>query len=139
MEEWFEREVRDLRREIRRIVRRVEGFFEQFFDVERGEVEPLYEVIDAGDRVIVRVDLPKAERESVEVLRVGDKLVVRARMREPLRFCDIPLYARCEVSGYKLELELPPDVKPEEITASFKAGFLEVVLPKQRVYRVRVE
>ncbi|MEM2616302.1 MAG: Hsp20/alpha crystallin family protein [Thermofilaceae archaeon] len=139
MEEWFEREMRELRREIRRFIKEFENLFEPVFDIERGEVEPLHEVHDAGDKVIIRVDLPKAAKESVEVLRMGNRLLVRARMREPVRLCDVPFYARCEVSGYKLELELPPDANPEEITASFKAGFLEIIVPKQKVYRVKVE
>ena len=139
MEEWIEEEIRRMRREVRRLIREVESFFEPFIDAERGEVEPLYEVKDVGDRIVVRVDLPKASKESIEVLRSGNKLVVKAKMREPLRLCDVPYYARCEVTGYKLELEIPPDVNTDEIKASFKSGMLEITLPKQRVYRVKVE
>lgn len=139
MEEWIEEEIRRMRREIRRLIREVESFFEPFIDAERGEVEPLYEIVDVGDKIVVRVDLPKASRESVEVLRSGNKLIVKARMKEPVRLCDVPPYARCEVTGYKLELELPPDINADEIKASFKSGILEITLPKQRVYRVKVE
>ncbi len=139
MEEWFEREIRRVRGEIRRLIREVESLFEPLLSAESGEVEPLYEVIDAGDKLVVRVDLPKVERESIEILHSGDRLVVRARMREPLRLCDVPLYSRCEISGYRLELELPPNVSLEGARASFRSGLLEITLPKRRVYRVKVE
>jgi HSP20 family protein len=139
MEEWFEESFRELRRELRRLMREVEKFFEPVVDAERGEVEPLYEVIDAGDRILVRVDLPKVDKESVEVSVIGNKLVVKASMREPLRLCDLPYYARCEVAGYKLELEMPPDIDTEKIQATFRSGYLEITLPRKKAYRVKVE
>ncbi len=139
MEEWFEESFRELRRELRRLLREVEQVFEPIVDAESGEVEPLYEVVDVGDRILVRVDLPKVSKEAVEVSIVGRRLVVRAAMREPLRLCDVPYYARCEVTGYKLELELPPDVDAEGAQASFRSGYLEVTLPRRKSYRVRVE
>jgi len=139
VEEWFEESFRELRRELRRLLREVEQVFEPIVDAESGEVEPLYEVVDVGDRILVRVDLPKVSKEAVEVSIVGRRLVVRAAMREPLRLCDVPYYARCEVTGYKLELELPPDVDAEGAQASFRSGYLEVTLPRRKSYRVRVE
>jgi HSP20 family protein len=139
MEEWFEESFRELRRELRRLMREVEKFFEPVVDAEKGEVEPLYEVIDAGDRILVRVDLPKVDKESVEVSVIGNKLVVKASMREPLRLCDLPYYARCEVTGYKLELEMPPDIDTEKIQATFRSGYLEITLPRKKAYRVKVE
>jgi len=139
VEEWFEESFRELRRELRRLLREVEQVFEPIVDAESGEVEPLYEVVDVGDRILVRVDLPKVSKEAVEVSIVGRRLVVRAAMREPLRLCDVPYYARCEVTGYKLELELPPDVDAEGAQASFRSGYLEVTLPRRNSYRVRVE
>jgi HSP20 family protein len=139
MEEWFEESFRELRRELRRLMREVERFFEPVVDAESGEVEPLYEVVDAGDRILVRVDLPKVDKESVEVSVIGSKLVVKASMREPLRLCDLPYYARCEVTGYKLELEIPSDIDTEKIQATFRSGYLEIALPRKKVYRVKVE
>jgi HSP20 family protein len=139
VEEWFEESFRELRRELRRLLREAERLFEPVVDAERGEVEPLYEVVDAGDKVLVRVDLPKASKEAVEVSIVGRRLVVRASLREPLRLCDVPYYARCEVSGYRLELELPPDVDAESAQATFRSGYLEVTIPRRRSFRVKVE
>lgn len=139
MESWFEESFRELRRELRRLMREVEKMVEPAIDAETGEVEPLYEVIDAGDKLVVRVDMPKVNKNSIEVLRAGSKLVIRAGMREPVRLCDIPFYSRCEVTGYRLELDIPPDVDVERIQAAYRSGYLEVILPKQRVYRIKVE
>lgn len=139
MEEWFEESIRELRRELRRLIREAEKLFEPVVDAERGEVEPLYEVIDAGDRILVKVDLPKAKKESLEVSIVGSRLIIKASMREPLRLCDLPYYARCEITGYKLELEIPPDIDTEKIQAVFRSGYLELTLPRKKAFRVKVE
>lgn len=139
MEEWFEESLREFRRELRRLMREVERLFEPVVDAEQGEVEPLYDVIDSGDRILVRVDLPRVKKEDIEVTRVGNRIVIRAPMREPLRMCDIPYYARCEITGYRLELEIPPDVDVEGMQARFRSGYLEITIPRKRAFRVKVE
>jgi len=140
VEEWFEESFRRFRRELLRFMREVEELLKPFSDVEMGEVEPLYDVADTPDYLIVRVDLPKVRRrEDVEVMRYGDRLVVRARISEPLRIYDIPFYSGCEIRGYKLEVELPSTVDVERIEALFRTGYLELRIPKRRAFRVRVE
>ncbi|RLE88224.1 MAG: hypothetical protein DRJ96_05935 [Thermoprotei archaeon] len=140
MEEWIEESFRRFRRELLRFMREVEELVKPFTDVESGEVEPLYEVSDRPDRLVIRVDLPRVRgKEDVEVLRYGDRITIRARMREPLRISDIPFYSGCDIRGYKLEIELPSNADVEGIQATFRAGYLELVIPKRRAFRVRVE
>lgn len=140
MEEWIEESFRRLRRELHRLMREMEELVKPFTDVESGEVEPLYEVSDRPDSIVVRIDMPRVRgKEDVEVLRYGNRVIVRARMREPLRISDIPFYSGCDIRGYKLEMELPADVDVGGMHATFKAGYLELVIPKRRAFRVRVE
>ncbi len=139
MEEWFEETAREIRREIRRLVREFEELLRPIIDTETGEVEPLYEVLKRPDKVIIRVDLPGVRREDIEVYRTEDRITVRAKMGNPLNLCDIPVYSGCEIRGYRLDLELPPNVDTENIQAFYRKGYLEITLPRRKAYRVKVE
>lgn len=139
MEEWFEETAREIRREIRRLVREFEELLRPIIDAETGEVEPLYEVLRGPDRIVIRIDLPGVRREDIEVYRTEDRITVRAKMSNPLNLCDIPAYSGCEIRGYRLDLELPPNVDTENIQAVYRKGYLEIILPRRKAYRVKVE
>ena len=109
MEDWLEESIRAFRRELRRITREIEEMLlRPFVDADRGEVEPLYEILERPEELVIRIDLPKVKREDVEVYNLGDRIIVRAKMKEPVKLCDIPAYAGCEIRGYRLEVDVPP-------------------------------
>ncbi|MEM1509401.1 MAG: Hsp20/alpha crystallin family protein [Thermofilaceae archaeon] len=139
MEEWFEETMREMRREIRRFMREFEELLKPLIDTDTGEIEPLYEVLKGPDKITIRVDLPRVRREDIEIYRTEDRLIVRAKMSNPLNLCDIPAYSGCEIRGYRLDLELPPNVDTERIQAIYRKGYLEIILPKHKAYRVKVE
>ena len=140
MEDWLEESIRAFRRELRRITREIEEMLlRPFVDADRGEVEPLYEILERPEELVIRIDLPKVKREDVEVYNLGDRIIVRAKMKEPVKLCDIPAYAGCEIRGYRLEVDVPPDIDTSRIQAVFRMGYLEIVLPRRRAYRVKVE
>lgn len=140
MEDWFEETVERFRREMRRLMREMEELVKPVWDAEMGEVEPLYDVADTHDAVVVRVDLPGVRRrEDVQVSGHGNVLTIKARIDKPVRLCDIPFYSGCEIRGYKLELELAGEVDLERARAKFADGRLEVVIPRRRAFHVKVE
>ncbi len=80
-------------------------------------MEPLVDVIDEKDRVVVVAEIPGVEKEDIDVRVKDGKLIIRAKGRE---------------KKYYKEIKLPPGVKPETAKARYKNGVLEVVIEKER-------
>jgi len=111
------------------------------WDVTTGCLEPLRNVFVTSDEVIITVDLPFAEPETVEVEAVSDDLIeVKAKMRRRLRFDDFGVFHReGEFYSYHCRTRIPVPVEMERMRVQFKRGILEVHLPRKRGYRIRVE
>jgi HSP20 family protein len=88
------------------------------FDV----VEPITDVMDRGDTVAVTLELPGVEKEEID-LRITDRSLV-VNVDAPER-------------KYRKEVELPVDVDPEDIKATFKNGVLDVTLRKRTEARAK--
>ena len=142
MEEWFFERFRRMREEVERMIREVEReLFAPLFNLEERYLEPLYEVEETSDEVVVRLDLPCVRRrEDIRVVATEDRLLVEARMERYVSFEEFPTYRGASFNVFKKEIVLPSPVDPEGARAKFRGGILEVRLPKKhRAFRIEVE
>jgi HSP20 family protein len=106
-----------------------------------GNLEPLYEVEDKENEILVTFDLPRVRKESVEVHTTEDSLEVIARMHDTIcweRWGSIQKNITFEV--FRKQIRLPERANPEDASASFKNGILKVSLPKvQRKVVINIE
>ena len=80
------------------------------------EVEPMVDVLEYDNEVIIVAELPGADKEKIKVRVVdGEKLIIKAENGKK----------------YYKEIMLPAKVKPETAKASYKNGVLEVRLEKE--------
>lgn len=88
---------------------------------------PPIDLIETDEELIALVALPGANKETIDLRVAEDSFSVDAKVtvREGK-------YLRREMAtmGFKREIKLPVEVKPEQVKASFKGGILEVHLPK---------
>lgn len=98
---------------------------ERFGNITRGrrgepeikeEMEPVVDVIEKGDEIIVVADVPGVSKEEIDVEATERRLIIRARSSE---------------RKYYREVELPADVDPTSAKASYRNGILEVRLKKK--------
>ncbi len=89
--------------------------------------EPVLDVMDFGDEIVVVAEIPGVRKEDIEVSATERRLTIRAR-------------------PYSAEVSLPSEVEPEGARATYSNGILEVRLPKRgggraevKERRVRVE
>lgn len=100
-------------------------------------LEPFYELLERPEEYVLRVDLPGADLDGLEV-RAGGRLVsiyapcnYSVPHREGVKTC-----ATC----YRLEVELPSDVSWEEARRRYKDGILELRIPRRvREYRIKID
>jgi HSP20 family protein len=91
---------------------------------------PLVDLVETAEAFILYAELPGVQRPDIELDSDGRSLELSGQRR--------PLggergYLRLEGSHgpFKRRLDLPEQVDPERITASFQRGILEVVMPKR--------
>ncbi len=125
--------VRDIEREIERIRSAVRSYEHMLAPTlhHEGFMEPLYNVVDEGDRIVIRVDLPYVEEGSIDVKFVNNKLVLHAKLKDSYRFEGWShRMGEVRFQEFRLALDLPPNVDPSNAKVRFRRGVLEIVIPK---------
>jgi HSP20 family molecular chaperone IbpA len=85
---------------------------------------PLYSLHDKGDDLLVVVEIPGADPHKIDLEVNATTLTIHASLSERLK--------RDRLGSYRGSLNLPEPVEPEQATADYVEGLLEVVLPKTR-------
>ena len=96
--------------------------------------EPLTDVSETENEVIVVADLPGVKKEDVSVTATEDTLQISAQIRKEKEMKKSN-YVRRErrYERFYRRLSLPAKVKPEGAKSKYNNGVLEVRLPKKEV------
>jgi HSP20 family protein len=101
---------------------------------------PQVEVLERGNNLVVRADLPGLSRENVDVELDEDALIIRGERRSDVEDDNEGFY-RSERSygSFYRAIPLPEGIDASACNATFKDGVLEVTLPKppQQASRAR--
>ena len=119
-----------------------EEFFRPSWDAERCCLEPLVDVEEREDYVVVTVDLPFVERkEDIKLDVTEDSLNVEAVMSRGFRLDRWGTVQRgVEFRSFRKTIKLPTKVDPKGARATFRRGMLRVVLPKKvERFTIKVE
>ncbi len=92
---------------------------------------PDLDVYEEKDEVVVKAELPGMTKDNIEVNLAGTILTIKGEKKaeEDVKERDYRYRERSH-GMFLRRIELPSEVKADEITASFKDGVLEVHLPK---------
>lgn len=108
----------------------------------RGSLEPLANITEMDNKIIVEIDLPMVRKSDIHLRLVEGGLEVEASLMKQMRYERWGTVQRtCEFrSLYKL-ISLPTPVVAEGAEAVFKKGILRVTLrkTKQREQRIMIE
>lgn len=122
-------------RELDRFRRDFDDLFDHFLGG-RAAVEPqakagpvLESFLDKG-KLIVRADLPGIDLKDVEITVNGDRLTIRGK-RERTHEETGREYIHREISygSFERTILLPEGVKPDDISAAYRNGVLELTIP----------
>ncbi|RLF09675.1 MAG: hypothetical protein DRJ98_07730 [Thermoprotei archaeon] len=119
-----------------------ETLFKPSWDVEECCLEPLIDVEERDEYVIVTADLPFVERkEDIKLDVTEDTLIIEANMTKSFRLERWGTVQRdVEFRSFRKLVRLPTLVDPEGTKATFKRGMLRVMLPKKvKRYTIKVE
>jgi HSP20 family protein len=129
------RELEEMRRNLDRLFGEFEEPVTRPHLIQKGEPGNLMPSIDIYDRkgeVVVKADLPGAEKENIDLTITKDALTIKAEAKkdEETKGEDYYVRERC-VGAYLRTVQLPQDVDSSKAKASFRNGVLEIALPKK--------
>jgi HSP20 family protein len=129
MERWFDRMVEDFwRRPFPSLMRP-----ERWWPAEAGMMMrmPAVDVYEEKDDVVIKAETPGLSKEDISVQVTDSTMTIKGEKKreEEVKEDD---YYRCERSfgSFTRAVNLPCDVKADQVKASFKNGVLEVRMPK---------
>ena len=131
-------------RDLSAIQERMNRIFEDALARSRGREEglrtgmwtPAVDIYENNDSVVVKAELPGVERDQISV-EVKDGILTLRGERKFEKEVKEESYHRIERSygNFQRSFSLPVSVEQDEVTARFKDGVLEVILPKKEQAR----
>jgi len=146
----FERELRKIEKITERIRREMDRMLKELVSEGRiprpslsikGYKEPLVDVYETEDEVVVLAELPGVNKENIIVDASEDSVRISAEVRKEVEEKERGYLRReREYTGFKRTISLPVKVNPKRAKATYKNGVLEIHLPKlEKKERARVE
>ncbi|KRT74424.1 MAG: Heat shock protein Hsp20 [Deltaproteobacteria bacterium CSP1-8] len=131
-------------RDLSAIQERMNQIFEDALARSRGREEglrtgmwtPAVDIYENNDSVVVKAELPGVERDQISV-EVKDGILTLRGERKFEKEVKEESYHRIERSygNFQRSFSLPVSVEQDQVTARFKDGVLEVILPKKEQAR----
>ena len=92
---------------------------------------PETDVVEEKDAFIVKADLPGIKKEELDIKVEGRLLTLKGERKEEKETKEKNYYASERFYGaFTRMIELPTDVKADQVKAAYKDGVLEITLPK---------
>ncbi len=125
------RPLRDLKREMDRLWNEFFGR-EPLPEVFETEWVPALDVSETKEAVIVRADVPGIDPNNLEITLSGNTLTIRGEKKQEREEKGENFY-RMERSygSFVRTIQLPVEVEPDKVEASYKNGVLKITLPKK--------
>lgn len=98
---------------------------------------PPVDIIEDGEGITVRADLPGVSRENLSIGVDGDTLTVEATVSLGEAANVQPVYAEVRTAQYKRSFVLSRDLDTEKINASIRNGVLTLQVPKREQAKPR--
>ncbi len=103
--------------------------------------EPLVDVFDTEDEVIVTAEVPGLDKDDIKVYATGNRLEISSekapevakKEKEEREEKGNYIYRERSVGRFYRSITLPATVNPDKSKTSYKHGVLEVRLPKTEV------
>lgn len=104
-------------------------------------MEPLRDIMVTANEVVVTVDLPYAEQNTIEVKPIGKDIIeISAKMRRKISFDDFGItHHRGEFQKFYCQTRIPVPVYMNRMEIRFKRGLLEIRFPRKHEYEIPIE
>ncbi len=92
---------------------------------------PAVDIIEKGDDLVIRAEVPGIDRDAIEVKLEDNTLILSGERVRETEADDTRAYRRERVCGsFVRSFSLPKTVDAKRIAATYKNGVLEIAIPK---------
>jgi len=97
-----------------------------------GAWSPAIDIYDSKDNVMVKADIPGMNKDEIGVSVHGDTLIIKGEKDQDKEIKEKD-FVRTErfYGAFNRAIHLPSEVDADKVTASYKNGVLELMLPKK--------
>lgn len=122
--------------ELARMQREMDDLFDHVVGdgktIDASAFAPPVDVLDCGNEVLLRADLPGLEQKDIQIELHDGSLTIRGERKDEHReHKDNYQWTERWDGAFSRTMQLPSDVQRDKIEAQFKNGVLEVHLPKR--------
>jgi len=110
----------------------MERVFESMTPAEMGMMQlPAVDVFEQDGKVVVKANLPGMNKENIEVTATEDSISLKGEFKREEKVEERGFFRQERQSGrFFRTIPMPTAINPDQVTASFKDGVLEVTAPK---------
>jgi len=112
-----------------------ESLTPQRWGLTTGAFIPAMDLYDHTDQLVARVDLPGIKKDEIEISVIGDTLTLRGEKKA--EESDGRSHSERIYGSFSRSVTLPTGVDPDRVTATYRDGVLEIVLPKRQEAKPR--
>ena len=129
-------------RDLEHLEERMRSWRDRLFPLS-GEVElpfrPAADLYETPQGLVLRLEIPGAAKEDLGIDLAGQELIIRGQRRPapPVNTTRV-LHYEITYGSFERSFHIPIPVNPEEITAGYEHGILEVVLPRREPQTRRI-
>ena len=92
---------------------------------------PAVDVYETDDEVVVKAELPGANRDDISVTVEDDSIIIQGESKQEEEVDEEGYYRReLRFGSFRRSVPLPTTVNPDEVSAKFADGVLTVRAPK---------
>lgn len=102
-------------------------------EVVRGVWSPPVDILERGDELVLKVDLPEVSQSEIDIRVEGSTLIIQGE-RRLIKDAPEENYIQIErpYGTFRRTFTIPRMIEQEEIKASYKDGVLRIVLPRKQ-------
>lgn len=98
---------------------------------EREMTFPALDMMDKGDRIVVRAEMPGVDKKDIDISVTDDMLTIKGESKKETEVEEENYYCSERSFGsFSRVVRLPAAVKADKVKASLKDGVLDITLPK---------
>jgi HSP20 family protein len=128
-------------RDLEHLEERMRSWRDRLFPLSEVELpfRPAADLYETPEGLVLRLEIPGADREDLGIDLAGQELVIRGQRRPaPPANASRVLHYEITYGSFERSFHIPIPVNPEGVTARYEHGILEVRLPRQRPQARRI-
>jgi len=97
-----------------------------------GAWSPAVDIYDSKDNIMVKADIPGMKKEEIDVSVQDDTLVIKGEKKQEKEVKEKDFVRTERFYGtFNRSIRLPAEVDSTKVSATYKNGVLEIILPKK--------